>query len=40
MDSIRDGAIDFIVKPFERERVLALLAKLESTGSILEANLT
>jgi two-component system, chemotaxis family, chemotaxis protein CheY len=29
MDSIRDGAIDFIVKPFERERVLALLAKLE-----------
>jgi two-component system, chemotaxis family, chemotaxis protein CheY len=27
MDSIRDGAIDFIVKPFERERVLALLAK-------------
>jgi two-component system, chemotaxis family, chemotaxis protein CheY len=30
MDSIRDGAIDFIVKPFERERVLALLAKLES----------
>ena len=30
MDSIRDGAIDFIVKPFERERVLALLAKLEN----------
>jgi two-component system chemotaxis response regulator CheY len=29
MDSIRDGAIDFIVKPFERERVLTLLAKLE-----------
>jgi two-component system chemotaxis response regulator CheY len=28
LDSIRDGAIDFIVKPFERERVLALLAKL------------
>ena len=28
MDSIRDGAIDFIVKPFERQRVLALLAKL------------
>ena len=24
MDSIRDGAIDFIVKPFERERVLDL----------------
>jgi two-component system, chemotaxis family, chemotaxis protein CheY len=33
MDSIRDGAIDFIVKPFERERVLALLAKLERTES-------
>ncbi len=30
MDSIRDGAIDFIVKPFERQRVLNLLAKLEA----------
>jgi two-component system chemotaxis response regulator CheY len=30
MDSIRDGAIDFIVKPFERERVLSLLQKLGS----------
>lgn len=28
MDSIREGAIDFIVKPFERERVLNLLHKL------------
>jgi two-component system chemotaxis response regulator CheY len=28
LDSIREGAIDFIVKPFERQRVLALLAKL------------
>ena len=28
MDSIREGAMDFIVKPFERERVLKLLAKL------------
>jgi two-component system, chemotaxis family, chemotaxis protein CheY len=28
MDSIRDGAIDFIVKPFERDRVLNLLHKL------------
>jgi two-component system chemotaxis response regulator CheY len=28
MESIRDGAIDFIVKPFERERVLSLLGKL------------
>jgi two-component system, chemotaxis family, chemotaxis protein CheY len=33
MDSIRDGAIDFIVKPFERQRVVALLAKLERTTS-------
>ena len=30
MDSIREGAMDFIVKPFERERVLKLLAKLGS----------
>jgi two-component system chemotaxis response regulator CheY len=30
MDSIRDGAIDFIVKPFERERVRNLLSKLSS----------
>jgi two-component system, chemotaxis family, chemotaxis protein CheY len=28
MDSIREGAIDFIVKPFERQRILSLLAKL------------
>lgn len=28
MDSIRDGALDFIVKPFERERVRNLLSKL------------
>jgi two-component system chemotaxis response regulator CheY len=28
LDSIRDGAIDFIVKPFERQRVLALLSKM------------
>ena len=33
MESIRDGAIDFIVKPFERERVLALLAKLDNPTS-------
>jgi two-component system, chemotaxis family, chemotaxis protein CheY len=33
MDSIRDGAIDFIVKPFERERVLNLLVKLGRTAS-------
>jgi two-component system, chemotaxis family, chemotaxis protein CheY len=28
MESIRDGAIDFIVKPFDRQRVLNLLTKL------------
>jgi two-component system chemotaxis response regulator CheY len=28
MDSIRDGAIDFIVKPFEKQRVLNLLRKM------------
>jgi two-component system, chemotaxis family, chemotaxis protein CheY len=33
MDSIRAGAIDFIVKPFERERVLGLLAKLGGAGA-------
>lgn len=27
MESIRDGAVDFIVKPFERERVVALLRR-------------
>jgi two-component system chemotaxis response regulator CheY len=34
MDSIRDGAIDFIVKPFDRQRVLALLSKLGGTASV------
>jgi two-component system, chemotaxis family, chemotaxis protein CheY len=34
MDSIRDGAIDFIVKPFERQRILALLAKLGGAASL------
>jgi len=33
MESIRDGAIDFIVKPFERQRVLNLLVKLGETAS-------
>jgi len=28
LDSIRDGALDFIVKPFERERILSLLNKV------------
>jgi two-component system chemotaxis response regulator CheY len=34
MDSIRDGALDFIVKPFERERVLNLLRKLSASTTI------
>jgi two-component system, chemotaxis family, chemotaxis protein CheY len=34
MDSIRDGALDFIVKPFERQRVLALLSKLGGAASL------
>lgn len=34
MDSIRDGAIDFIVKPFERQRVLSLLSKLGGTAAL------
>jgi two-component system chemotaxis response regulator CheY len=33
MESIQDGAIDFIVKPFERERVLALLTKVEKAAA-------
>jgi two-component system chemotaxis response regulator CheY len=33
MDSIREGALDFIVKPFERQRVLNLLAKLGGAGT-------
>ncbi len=33
MESIRNGAIDFIVKPFERQRVLNLLVKLGGTAS-------
>ncbi len=33
MESIRDGAIDFIVKPFERHRVLNLLVKLGERAS-------
>lgn len=29
LDSIQDGAIDFIVKPFERDRVAKLLNKVQ-----------
>lgn len=42
MESIRDGAMDFIVKPFERDRILTLLnkvaARLPSAGGASEAN--
>jgi two-component system chemotaxis response regulator CheY len=31
LESIRAGAIDFIVKPFDRDRVLSLLAKVSGT---------
>jgi two-component system, chemotaxis family, chemotaxis protein CheY len=34
MDSIQGGALDFIVKPFERQRVLALFSKLGGTASL------
>jgi two-component system chemotaxis response regulator CheY len=30
LESIRQGAIDFIVKPFDRERLTALLTKLKT----------
>jgi two-component system, chemotaxis family, chemotaxis protein CheY len=38
IESIRDGAIDFIVKPFDRQRVLSLLAKLGGTSSLSAPN--
>lgn len=39
MESIREGAIDFIVKPFERERVINLLNKARArvSGSAAQA---
>ena len=33
LDSIRDGAIDFIVKPFDRARIASLLGKVGSRAS-------
>jgi two-component system, chemotaxis family, chemotaxis protein CheY len=30
MESIRDGAIDFVVKPFERDRIISLLNKIKA----------
>lgn len=32
MDSIRHGAVDFIVKPFDRDRVIGLLDKLAASS--------
>jgi two-component system chemotaxis response regulator CheY len=34
MDSIRDGAVDFIVKPFDRQRVLNLFKKLSEAAPV------
>ena len=34
MESIRDGAIDFIVKPFDRERLVSLLNKVKSRAEV------
>jgi two-component system, chemotaxis family, chemotaxis protein CheY len=30
-ESIRDGALDFIVKPFDRERIISFLKKVRAT---------
>jgi two-component system chemotaxis response regulator CheY len=30
-ESIRDGALDFIVKPFDRERIIGFLKKVRAT---------
>ncbi|AGA24757.1 response regulator [Singulisphaera acidiphila] len=34
MESIRDGAIDFIVKPFDRDRVTSLLNKVKPRDAV------
>jgi two-component system, chemotaxis family, chemotaxis protein CheY len=33
MESIRSGALDFVVKPFERERIINLLKKIRPRGA-------
>ncbi|SIO40473.1 two-component system, chemotaxis family, response regulator CheY [Singulisphaera sp. GP187] len=38
MESIRDGAIDFIVKPFDRDRVISLLNKVKSRDAPVSAD--
>jgi two-component system chemotaxis response regulator CheY len=30
LESIREGALDFVVKPFERERILGVLKKVQA----------
>ena len=37
MDSIRDGAMDFIVKPFDRERIKSLLNKCRARSGNVSA---
>jgi two-component system chemotaxis response regulator CheY len=37
MESIRDGAIDFIVKPFDRSRVISLLTKVQAKARVASA---
>lgn len=39
LESIRDGAIDFIVKPFERERVVSLLNKVKPRETSMSGDL-
>src|SRR3954447_11445006 len=34
MESIRDGAIDFIVKPFEAARIISLLTKAQNRARV------
>jgi two-component system chemotaxis response regulator CheY len=33
-ESIRDGALDFIVKPFDRERIIGFLKKVRATLTV------
>ena len=33
-EAIRDGALDFIVKPFERDRILKLFAKIGASDAL------
>lgn len=33
LESIREGALDFVVKPFDRERILGVLQKVQGTAA-------